>query len=154
MPEREAIVRSVYRAVMSIIACGLFGAGYGAIAGAVYGTCVWPLAGTIVGLVLGIIFGFVAGIVGGSLGGPIGWSIGGLTGVTITLPLLVGWDRHSIDIHLWAFWIWTIFPGIIGAAMGMAIGRDLQRESPDFPAVRWLRGTTCPCRIGEWLWWR
>jgi MFS family permease len=150
-------MRAVYRAVMAIIACGLFGAAYGAIAGAAYGTLVAPLpplAGTLVGLVCGTVYGFAAGIVGGSLGGPLGWSIGGLVGGTLILPLLFGWDRHAIDIHLLSFWIWTLFPGLIGALMGLAVGRDLQQESPGLPAVRWLRGTTSPSAISEWLWWR
>jgi hypothetical protein len=161
MPEREANVRSVYRAAKAILACGLLGAAYGAIAGAAYGTVVVlplgpaALIGTVMGLVLGSFYGFVAGIVGGCLGGPIGWSIGGLTGGVVTLPLLSALAGQPGNIHQITSWIWNnITPGLIGAAIGLALGRELQRESSSFPAVRWLRGTAHPCTIGEWLWWR
>jgi MFS family permease len=149
-------MKAVYRAVMSIIACGLFGAGSGAIAGAAYGTLIVPVAGTLVGLVFGCVYGFAAGVVGGSLGGCLGWSLGGLLGGSgiLTLPLLSAWGNQRIDVRLLAFWLWVALPGLIGAALGLWVGRELQSASANHPAVLWLRGTTSPCAVGEWLWWR
>jgi hypothetical protein len=142
-------MKRIYTIAMSIIVCGLFGAAYGAILGAAYGTLVVPLAGTVVGLVLGCFFGVFAGIVGGILGGPWGWAIGGLTP-----SLISAWESPALDFNMLATWLWFIVPGLIGIGVGGAVGRDLQREVLGLPGVGWLRETTRPCAIGEWLWWR
>jgi hypothetical protein len=134
----------------AICACGLFGAGYGALAGALYALILFGRLGyyahpereffvAAVGGIQGAICGLVAGIVSAALGGPGGGCLGGLLGGFLTLPTgLQG----------------GILPVLIVGAFGLVVGFAIRSGLPVLPGMAVLIRTVYGSPLGGWLGWR
>jgi hypothetical protein len=154
----------MYTAVRAILACGLLGAGYGAVVGAIYGATLLVLpilggfgdlpseliGGAMYGIFFGAGYGFLGGVVGGGLGGPAGWGIGGLLGGLIPGFLLFR-PSGGIDLLLVTG---GILPGLFGGAIGVTVGRAIASRSPVRLGIPWLLRIVNTSPLVDWLWWR
>ena len=118
-------------AVKAVLACGVVGVLYGAVAGAAFGTIFAPIVGTVFGFFFGAIGGAVFGLMGGSIGGPLGWGFAGCVGGLISSSLLNSGRPQD------AF---ALAPAVILGTIGLVLSFALRRERPALPLIPWLKG--------------